>query len=116
MCGIWSFINLCRKNNISSEVLSQLFQDFWNVKKRGPDYSSLQCISPFDSDVHSNVWIGFHRLAIVDPSFTSNQPFVFKQEDKTIVFICNGEIYNFKELIEEFDLKSTKTSDSRIKY
>jgi asparagine synthase (glutamine-hydrolysing) len=111
MCGIWSFINLCRKNNISSEVLSQLFQDFWNVKKRGPDYSSLQCISPFDSDVHSNVWIGFHRLAIVDPSFTSNQPFVFKNEDKTIVFICNGEIYNFKQLIEEFDLKSTKTSD-----
>jgi len=98
MCGIWSFIKLCKKYNISPE------KDFWNMKKRGPDYSSLQCISP-------NVWIGFHRLAIVDPSFTSNQPFVFKENDKTIVFICNGEIYNFKELIEEFNLQITKTSD-----
>jgi len=106
MCGIWSFINL-----ISPENLEKMFQDFWNIKKRGPDYSSLQCINPFDSDTNSSVWIGFHRLAIVDPSFTSNQPFVFKENDKTIVFICNGEIYNFKELISEFDLQITKTSD-----
>jgi asparagine synthase (glutamine-hydrolysing) len=111
MCGIWSFINLCKKNNITPENLAKIFQDFWNVKKRGPDYSSLQCISPFDSDAHNSVWIGFHRLAIVDPSFTSNQPFVFNETDKTIVFICNGEIYNFKELIDEFELKITKTSD-----
>ena len=111
MCGIWSFINLCKNNNINIEDLSKLFQDFWNVKMRGPDYSSLQCISPFDSDLHNNVWIGFHRLAIVDPSFTSNQPFVFKEDDSTIVFICNGEIYNYKELIERFDLQITKTSD-----
>lgn len=97
MCGIWSFIGL--------KVVKpdKLIRDFWNIQKRGPDYSSLECIG--------NVWIGFHRLAIVDPSFTSNQPFVFKENDKTIVFICNGEIYNYKNLIEEFDLKITKTSD-----
>ena len=103
MCGIWTFINLYKKNNISSEQLSKIFQDFWNIKKRGPDYTSLiNC---------NDVWIGFHRLSIVDPSFTSNQPFVFKENDRTILFICNGEIYNYKELIEEYDLQVTKTSD-----
>jgi asparagine synthase (glutamine-hydrolysing) len=106
MCGIWSFIKLAKLNSYSPEKLSKLFQDFWNIKNRGPDYSSLQCIS--------DVWIGFHRLSIVDPSFTSNQPFIFKEKDKTIVFICNGEIYNYKEIIEEFDLKITKTSDCMV--
>jgi len=105
MCGIWSLISLNKNGN----ELVKIFQDFWNIKMRGPDYSSLQCINSFEGN--NSVWIGFHRLAIVDPSFTSNQPFVFKEQDKTIVFICNGEIYNFKELIKNYNLKVTKTSD-----
>ena len=96
---------------MTNEELGKLFQDFWNIQKRGPDYSSLQCISPYESNSFSSVWVGFHRLAIIDPSMKSNQPFVIKEDDKTIVFICNGEIYNFKELIEKFQLKLTNKSD-----
>ena len=40
----------------------------------------------------------------MDISFDSNQPFVFQEKDKTLVFICNGEIYNFKQLITKYGL------------
>jgi asparagine synthase (glutamine-hydrolysing) len=95
MCGIWAIINDSNVNTI--------FQNFNNIKCRGPDYSSLQSIS--------NTWIGFHRLSIVDVSFTSNQPFVICRNKRTFMLICNGEIYNYLDLIEEYELKMTKKSD-----
>ena len=51
--------------------LSKLFKDFWNIKPRGPDNSYLEN--------YGDVWVGFHRLAIMDTSFKSNQPFVFQE-------------------------------------
>lgn len=99
MCGIWAYIKL-NKYNID---VKNLFQDFWNIKMRGPDNSYFEN--------YKNVWIGFHRLAIMDTSFASNQPFVFQEKEKTIVFICNGEIYNFRELIEKYKLPIVTDSD-----
>ena len=108
MCGIWTYIKLVKKHYetkiTSSEFnLSKLFQDFWNIKMRGPDNSYLEN--------YGNVWVGFHRLAIMDTSFKSNQPFVFQEKERTVVFTCNGEIYNFRELIEKFNLPITTNSD-----
>lgn len=99
MCGIWAFINF---ENVSLEM-SKLFNDFWNIKHRGPDNSYFE--------VYNNVYIGFHRLAIMDTSFKSNQPFVFQEKTRTVVFICNGEIYNYRELIEKYELSITNNSD-----
>ena len=98
MCGIWAFINTG-----TNDLTKNIYQNFQNIKHRGPDYSVLQCIS--------NTWIGFHRLSIIDKSFSSNQPFIISRNDKTFILVCNGEIYNFKDLIEEYDLKITKKSD-----
>jgi len=100
MCGIWTYIKLAKKHNID---LSKLFQDFWNIKMRGPDNSYLEN--------YGDVWVGFHRLAIMDTSFKSNQPFVFQEKERTVIFTCNGEIYNFRELIEKFNLPITTNSD-----
>jgi asparagine synthetase B (glutamine-hydrolysing) len=97
MCGIWAFLN---KNN---KDLNILFKNFMNIKHRGPDYSSFQ--------IYNNIIIGFHRLAIMDLSFSSNQPYILKQDDRTIVFVCNGEIYNYQELINNYDLKIDNKSD-----
>ena len=99
MCGIWTFIKLM-KHDID---LTKLFQDFWNIKMRGPDNSYFEN--------YKNVWVGFHRLAIMDTSFASNQPFVFQEKERTVVFICNGEIYNFRELIEKYNLPIVTNSD-----
>ena len=99
MCGIWTYINLLKKN----KDLAKLFSDYWNIKPRGPDNSYLEN--------YGDVWVGFHRLAIMDTSFKSNQPFVFQEKERTVIFTCNGEIYNFRELIENFNLPITTNSD-----
>lgn len=99
MCGIWTYINLLKKN----KDLVKLFQDYWHIKNRGPDNSYLEN--------YGNVWVGFHRLAIMDTSFKSNQPFVFQENERTVIFTCNGEIYNYKELIDKFQLPIKTNSD-----
>ena len=92
MCGIWSLINL---KNKQLDIVA-LFQDFYNLKHRGPDNSFFE--------TYNNVLIGFHRLSIIDDTFMSNQPFIYEDELRTIVFMCNGEIYNYKELAEWYDV------------
>lgn len=102
MCGIWSLINLKKKN---LDVV-KLFQDFMNLKHRGPDSSHF--------DIYNNVIVGFHRLAIVNDSFSGNQPFVIQNEKYTSIFICNGEIYNYKELIGKYNLSADIKSDCYV--
>lgn len=99
MCGIWSYITL----QPHQHDLVNLFADFMRIKHRGPDNSYFE--------TYNNVILGFHRLAIIDDTFTSNQPFIIEDDIRTCILICNGEIYNYKELIEEFDLPSTIRSD-----
>jgi asparagine synthase (glutamine-hydrolysing) len=103
MCGIWTFINLCKNKKIND---SNLYNNFMKLKHRGPDLSIFQIIN--------NVMIGFHRLAIMDPTFHSNQPYILEDGDRTIVFLCNGEIYNFKELIKNYDLNIKTNSDCLV--
>jgi asparagine synthase (glutamine-hydrolysing) len=99
MCGIWSIVN---KSNID---VKKYLNDFWNLQHRGPDNSHLETFS--------NVYVGFHRLAIMDTSFNSNQPYVLHDKNRTIVFTCNGEIYNYKELDKEYNL-NIGTSDCLV--
>ena len=107
MCGIWSFLKLIAKDINKTK----LFQDFIELENRGPEHSSLKIYKPYDTKGPREVWVGHQRLSIVDPTVTSDQPFIIKEKDRTIIFICNGEIYDFKELITHFDLKLTDTSD-----
>lgn len=57
MCGIWAYIKLI-ENNVD---IIKLFNNFMQIKSRGPDMSSFQIIN--------NLTIGFHRLAIIDQLF-----------------------------------------------
>jgi len=54
---------------------------------RGPDEEGL-IIKP-------GVALGFRRLSIIDLE-TGNQP--FSNEDQSVFTVCNGEIYNYREL------------------
>jgi asparagine synthase (glutamine-hydrolysing) len=100
MCGIWTYI---KNNNNEIKNLEQLFNDFMKTKHRGPTFSNFQN--------YNNILIGFHRLSIMDLSFKSNQPYVFCRNNRTIVFICNGEIYNYKQLNELYQLNIKSKSD-----
>ena len=99
MCGIWSLIT---KQDID---VKKYLGDFWNIKHRGPDNSQLHT---FDK-----VYAGFHRLAIIDTSHTSNQPYIMQNGNNTIVFICNGEIYNYRYLDEKYNL-NCGNSDCKV--
>jgi asparagine synthase (glutamine-hydrolysing) len=58
--------------------------------------------------------IGFHRLAIVDDNVSTNQPFILETPQSTVIFTCNGEIYNYKELIAKYNLPTTITNDCMV--
>lgn len=86
--------------------ISNSYFNFMKLKRRGPDRSSFL---QFD-----NVNVGFHRLAIMDVSINGDQPFVIEKDNKQIYTICNGEIYNYKELIEKYQLDTKSGSDCEV--
>jgi len=102
MCGIWAFIDLIKQQGHSPDY-NQLFADFMKMKARGPDSTDFQIIE--------NLSVGFHRLAIMEPSIHANQPYIIKDGERTVVFVCNGEIYDFKELIQKYDLPIHNNAD-----
>jgi asparagine synthase (glutamine-hydrolysing) len=110
MCGIWGFIRLlnnsARNDRFNDTEIAGQFKDFYNLKHRGPDNSYFE--------TYNNVTVGFHRLAIIHDTFSSNQPFILESDTRTIVCLCNGEIYNYKEIIDEFMLPDSIKNDCEI--
>ncbi len=107
MCGIWSYINFNEKTPIN---INALMKGFYNLKHRGPDNSFFEMYG-------NKVCVGFHRLAIMSDTFGANQPFVIEDDDRVIVCICNGEIYNHKELrstLKRFDNNGIGKSDCEV--
>jgi asparagine synthase (glutamine-hydrolysing) len=97
MCGIFALLN--NEGSLSSSFVEE---QFLKGSARGPEFSTL-------STVLKGVEFGFHRLAINGLNPESNQP--IKIGD--VVLICNGEIYNYRELYEMMDSSSiTRVSGS----
>src|SRR5689334_4971979 len=84
MCGIFAYRGIIEQ--------SKLEKSFQLIQHRGPDKSSLMKLRP-------DLTFGFHRLAIMDLSESGMQPFHDPETGDSL--ICNGEIYNFKELRTE---------------
>ena len=90
MCGIWGYI--------STELQDDKY--FNCIKHRGPDCSNLFNFNYNDYKIS----LGFHRLAIIDLD-NGVQPFFYEYGNGDKVYlICNGEIYNYKYLIEKYSL------------
>jgi len=96
MCGIFGILN----NNQSDNIVSDCFL---KGKKRGPEMSVL-------TNINENTIFGFHRLAINGLNAGANQPLTVEQ----CILICNGEIYNYKELYKESGCTATTESDCEI--
>jgi asparagine synthase (glutamine-hydrolysing) len=97
MCGIFYFETVSR---IALSALKTLQESFIISSHRGPDKSV------FMKD-DTRAW-GFHRLSINGMEPTADQPFHLKN----CRLICNGEIYNFRSLINEFGLENEYQSGS----
>ena len=102
MCGIFALLNASYENN-SLESEKKMIEQFEKGKRRGPENSTLQ-------SHYLQLTLGFHRLAINGLNEASNQPLVFEN----IVLICNGEIYNYKNLYKQMNSKHITNSDCEV--
>ena len=91
MCGIWVLIDKAKRN------AGTLLENFQQISNRGPDYSSFETYK-----MQMPIYVGFHRLAIVNNSMYGNQPFIVEDDSRTIICVCNGEIYNWKQIAMEY--------------
>ena len=80
--------------------------DFNSIVKllyhRGVDGSGLKIIE--------NNHFGHTRLAIVDLQNEADQPMIFDD----IIIVFNGEIYNYRQLVIEHNLKCKTSSDTEV--
>jgi asparagine synthase (glutamine-hydrolysing) len=98
MCGIFAILN--NNNSLPRELINSQFQ---KGKKRGPEHSTIL-------DVGIKVIFGFHRLAINGLNPESNQPI----QIGNIQVICNGEIYNYRELYKMMNIVPETDSDCEV--
>ena len=90
MCAICGIVN---KNG--GRVDGQLLQKMRDIMDyRGADETGIY--------VRDNVGLGHRRLKIIDLQ-AGQQPMA--NEDNTVFLVCDGEIYNFKELRAELEGK-----------
>lgn len=97
MCGIFSLLNH------PTDSLDSIKCEFEKGKNRGPEFSILV------TD-YSKIVLGFHRLAINGLNTKSNQPIVIND----IILICNGEIYNYKQLYKFMNVIPETDSDCEV--
>ena len=86
MCGI-TFIVDKQQRPVAPDLIEKANRA---LQHRGPDEQN--------SFFWNNLALGFTRLSIVDIAGGS-QPFF--NEDQSIVLVCNGEIYNYRELRQQ---------------
>lgn len=101
MCGIFGYISkfLLTENVINTHGISRGFN---KIRDRGPN-NTQHCLI-------DNIYLGFHRLAINDLSENGNQP----MQLNNYFLVCNGEIFNYKKLKEEFNFEFRSNSDCEI--
>lgn len=88
MCGIWAFFGDRKEIGVDAE------KHVKQLSARGPEYMSIVDLS--------GGTLGFTRLAINGLTPAGHQPMVSPSGRWTVV--CNGEIYNYKELASRFDI------------
>ena len=100
MCGIFAYIS---KGEYDIDLVKGQGQ---KCSHRGPDNTR----ETLYQNTYYNIFFQFHRLAINGLHETSNQPF----EIGHLSLMCNGEIYNYKELSKEYNIKLETKSDCEI--
>lgn len=91
MCGICGIVNLSNKKMPEGAIIDKMLAA---IRHRGPDGS--------DKMVCESAALGFNRLSFLDLK-GGMQP--LQNEDKSVTMICNGEIFNYKELRADLQSK-----------
>jgi asparagine synthase (glutamine-hydrolysing) len=96
MCGICGKIYFDAARQVEPEILKEMAR---LLNHRGPDEDGFH--------VKGNVGLGHRRLSIIDLA-GGQQPIY--NEDRTLVILFNGEIYNHRLLREELVSKGHRFS------
>jgi asparagine synthase (glutamine-hydrolysing) len=99
MCGIFALLNDDHRYLTRQYVTEQ----FEKGKGRGPEFSALK-------SVMLKALFGFHRLSINGLNPESHQPLFLGE----MALICNGEIYNYKELYKMMGVVPNTGSDCEV--
>ena len=105
MCGIFGEIRRIESTNDRFQF-KKTMKLAMNSKHRGPDNTS----DYFSTYRSYHMYFVFHRLSINGLDEKSNQP----MKIENTVLLCNGEIYNYKQLSEEYKINLTTNSDCEI--
>lgn len=103
MCGIICLIQYGGKQikrRVALDCLNQL-------TSRGPD-KKASCYLETEGGVE--IFMGFTRLAIMDTSDAGQQPFEYKNN----YVVCNGEIYNYKDIANKYSIPMKTSCDCEI--
>jgi asparagine synthase (glutamine-hydrolysing) len=98
MCGIFALLN-----DAGLFAWDHIDRKFKSGARRGPENSTL---CPLDGVTT----LGFHRLAINGLTEASNQPL----QIDGVTLICNGEIYNYKQLYDLLGVSPRTGSDCEV--
>ncbi len=106
MCGIAGWVNLdtSKSPNIDREAVLHSMCE--TIVHRGPNSEGLW--------LDDNIALGMRRLSVIDLE-TGDQP-VFS-EDKSVIVMMNGELYNYREVRKELEKRGHKfvtKSDTEI--
>jgi asparagine synthase (glutamine-hydrolysing) len=104
MCGIYGILALDGARRHEPSVLARMGDA---IVHRGPDDSGAFTTDP-------ELLLGMRRLSIIDVA-GGHQPIA--SEDGQVVAVCNGEIYNFRELRRELEAAGHRfatNSDSEV--
>lgn len=106
MCGIW----FCLGNICTANVKHYVDK----IKARGPEDTRIVTIA------HAGT-MGFNRLAINGLNTDGMQPFQCDPTAfpghyamKAIHYMCNGEIYNWKQLAKQYNIEVKSQSDCEV--
>ncbi|XP_076295914.1 asparagine synthetase isoform X2 [Lasioglossum baleicum] len=100
MCGIWALFGL-------NSPLTCICENFVKIEHRGPEAFKLE----YDHSVN-NGYYGFHRLAIVDDLHGMQPMRLYKYPQ--IFLLCNGEIYNHKQISQKYEFKCVTQCDVEV--
>jgi asparagine synthase (glutamine-hydrolysing) len=94
MCGIWLSIDGAAGTPTANS-------------RRGPDHTTLYN--------HPEFKMVFDRLAIHDLTQVGNQPFTeHLTSEEEFMYMCNGEIYNYREIVKRHGFVMTTGSDCEV--
>ncbi len=89
MCGINGILHFESERRVDSDLIKVMSD---TIIHRGPDDEGFY--------IDGSVGLGFRRLSIIDLA-TGQQPLF--NEDRSTACVCNGEIFNYKDLRKELE-------------